>query len=918
MPKETLIEADSAEQALFKKKLKELSGYKGRGTELISVYIPFGTDRSSVMNQLATEMGQSSNIKSPQTRKNVQSALKKISNFLKQTNFSIPNTGMAVFAGNVSPQEGRTDLRMFVVKALKQLRTKLYWCDSSFHLDPLKEMMIPTEVYCFVVMDKREATIALLVGKRYEVIGHFTSNVAGKFRAGGQCLDPETLVVLKDGNIIPISSVEINQGIKNADTTTFLIKDAPIIDKWDVQKKKVTIITKYPRFEITSSPEHVFFTFDKETDSIVEKEASKLTPKDILLMPESIQIEGTIQKLKTEVENTYAITPEGLRKLILQRKEKGLSQKAFGKKVGIHQAVVSALERGIFDPRLEYLKKYCKASGVNFEEFVAKDTIQRRILPSILTEEVAQIAGYFLGDGHYESERIGFSEQRKELAEYYAQKCRETFQSPITVKYRESKGYYQVRASGKALVRYFKENFFPTKLAIETGIPPIFLRSTGPVLGAFLKGLFDAEGYITEYRLGLGVNNPLLAKQIQLALLRFGIISSVHEYDSKQNPYSDVHRFTVDITEKESLSRFLSQIGQFTATDKQAKLVKKVNQTSQKSNVRQLLAGGKHIRKLFEQEGMNTQDFKGVTNFFRNEREMSQFVFRKQILNRVTNPELKKKYNQILGRQLLPVHISSTQKEEVEIPMVDISVENPNFFANGLLVHNSAQRFEHLREEAANDFYKSVSGKINSTLEGKYDKLKGVIVGGPGQTKHDFLALEALDYRIREKIIGTLDLSYTDESGIREIIQRSEDILRSTDLMREKQVISKFMTEVAKDGLATYGQGDVEEALNKGQVSVLILSEGIEWRIIKVKCVNCGEEQLFTIKDPKQEFDENKVKCAKCSSPVEVVEESDYLDHLLESAHAAGTETAVISLDTEEGQQFFNSFGGIGAMLRYK
>ncbi|MFH0970053.1 MAG: peptide chain release factor aRF-1 [Candidatus Diapherotrites archaeon] len=186
MAKETIIEADSAEHALFKKKLKELSGYKGRGTELISVYIPHGTDRGSVMNQLATEMGQSGNIKSPQTRKNVQSALKKISNYLKQINFSIPETGMAVFAGNISPQEGRTDLRLFTIKALKPLRTKLYWCDSSFHLDPLQEMMVPNDVYAFIVMDKREATIALLVGKRYEVIGHFTSNVAGKFRAGGQ------------------------------------------------------------------------------------------------------------------------------------------------------------------------------------------------------------------------------------------------------------------------------------------------------------------------------------------------------------------------------------------------------------------------------------------------------------------------------------------------------------------------------------------------------------------------------------------------------------------------------------------------------------------------------------------------------------------------------------------------------------
>ncbi|MDZ4256157.1 MAG: peptide chain release factor 1, partial [archaeon] len=119
MPKETLLEADSAEQAVFKKKLKELSSYKGRGTELISVYIPPGTDRGAVMNQLSTEMGQSGNIKSPQTRKNVQTALKKISNFLKQTDFKLPPTGLVLFCGNVAETEGRTDIRLFTVKPVK-------------------------------------------------------------------------------------------------------------------------------------------------------------------------------------------------------------------------------------------------------------------------------------------------------------------------------------------------------------------------------------------------------------------------------------------------------------------------------------------------------------------------------------------------------------------------------------------------------------------------------------------------------------------------------------------------------------------------------------------------------------------------------------------------------------------------------
>src|SRR3989338_5022731 len=180
------IESSQSDEGIFKKKLKKLEQYRGRGTELISVYIPGATDRSSVMGQLSEEVSQSSNIKSPQTRKNVQGALRKIINFLKQIDFEIPKNGLVVFAGNVSESEGRTDIRLFTIRPIKELRTKRYWCDSEFHLEPLKEMARPSNAYGLITIDKSEATIAILVGKRYEILGRFTSGIPGKMRAVGQ------------------------------------------------------------------------------------------------------------------------------------------------------------------------------------------------------------------------------------------------------------------------------------------------------------------------------------------------------------------------------------------------------------------------------------------------------------------------------------------------------------------------------------------------------------------------------------------------------------------------------------------------------------------------------------------------------------------------------------------------------------
>src|SRR3989338_5163618 len=174
--------ASEAEKSIFKKKLQKMAEFKGSGTELISLYVPPTADRSSVTGQLTEEMSQSSNIKDPTTRKNVQGALRKIINFLKSIDFKIPELGIVIFCGNVSTRSGRPDIRLFALKTIERLDTKLYWCDSEFHLDPLQKMIKTSEIYGILTMDKREATVAVLRGKRYDIVGHFTSRVHGKER----------------------------------------------------------------------------------------------------------------------------------------------------------------------------------------------------------------------------------------------------------------------------------------------------------------------------------------------------------------------------------------------------------------------------------------------------------------------------------------------------------------------------------------------------------------------------------------------------------------------------------------------------------------------------------------------------------------------------------------------------------------
>lgn len=414
-PHHVLEEVSEAEMAVFKKKLKLLESYKGRHTELITQYIPPGTDRSTVMGQLSEEINQSGNIKSPSTRKNVQGALRKIIGFLKNINFKLPENGIVVFAGNVSKSEGRADIRLFTVTPVRKLKVKLYWCDSAFHIDHLKEMMAPNDFYAIMTIDKNEATVAQLIGRKYEILGHFTSMVPGKARAGGQ----------------------------------------------------------------------------------------------------------------------------------------------------------------------------------------------------------------------------------------------------------------------------------------------------------------------------------------------------------------------------------------------------------------------------------------------------------------------------------------------------------------------SAMRFERLREEAMQDFFKRSAEKFNSYFEPYIPRIKGVLIGGPGMTKNYFMEKKVLHHELEKKILGVVDTAYTDEGGIRELVHKSQDLLKDSELVKERQIIDKFLGEVAKDGLATYGQAEVEKVIAENRMATLIISEDIPWVVFRIFCEHCNNEEVVVVKDPGT-FEESKLRCSKCGSKVETVEEITYLDYMIEKAKAIGANVRVISTETNEGKNFYEGFGGLAALLRYK
>lgn len=252
---------NTKQQYQIRKFLNELRQYRGRHTELVSVYIPSGYDVIKIIQHLAQEQGTASNIKDKTNRLNVQTALEKMIRHLRLYK-KTPDNGLAAFSGNIASQEGKQDIKVWSIEPPVPVNIRLYRCDHVFVLGPLEEMMQINDIYGLIVMDNREATVGFLKGKSIQVIRDFTSSVPGKVKVGGWCLDPETLVLMSNNKTKKISDLLIGDKVMSYDTKNWRLKSSKVTNIWNARRNKVVHIKSgFNNLSIVSSLDHLFYVF---------------------------------------------------------------------------------------------------------------------------------------------------------------------------------------------------------------------------------------------------------------------------------------------------------------------------------------------------------------------------------------------------------------------------------------------------------------------------------------------------------------------------------------------------------------------------------------------------------------------------------------------------------------------------------
>jgi peptide chain release factor subunit 1 len=225
----------------------------------------------------------------------------------------------------------------------------------------------------------------------------------------------------------------------------------------------------------------------------------------------------------------------------------------------------------------------------------------------------------------------------------------------------------------------------------------------------------------------------------------------------------------------------------------------------------------------------------------------------------------------------------------------------------------SAQRFARLRLEAIDNFYQEVAEMADDLFVPRRHEIDGILVGGPSPTKDEFLDGDYLHHELRDKVLGKFDVAYTDESGLKDLVDNASEALADQEIVEDKRDMEEFFEKLNTGEEATYGFEQTRRNLIMGSVDRLLISEDLRSDVVVYECPNGHDE--YEVIDSRHSTPDHE--CSECGEPAEVDERDDVIEHLMSIAEQRGTDTKFISTDFEKGEQLMDAFGGIAGILRY-
>jgi len=516
------------------------------------------------------------------------------------------------------------------------------------------------------------------------MFGDPTTAIGGNI-VGHACLTGDSLIQLGDGGIVEIKEMG-RQNVLAGDFSRMNFENCgseQVFSNPSVEE----IYNIKTNSQINCSALHKFFTV--ENFGVVEKEAEDLKVGDFVAQARKIDIEGEERAVPTFKVRKIGKIPKDSGKLIgdLLRKDE-VTRREVCEKIGITPRQFRRVLNQGSPTSLEVLNNLQdNFSGGQILQIVPLVSNKHRDLriPGVMSSGLAQIFGYFWGDGNFEERGLRFRDERIEVLQFYQGLFKQEFNLDCGISKMSNKNCYTLNVNSKEIKEFFE--------LVMSGILGEIGRSKTDVIRAFIKGFFDAEGHIDKKRAYVKVvqKEDKILRYLQMFLLRLGIRSTIKFGIGKKK--INVLRI-IDKDVKGYL-----QVG-FTAMDKQMRLLESVEECEKTYSYEMMPVSRVELRKLLESCGLKfskvmrsrSGDYKWVSK-----KELEK-AFNVMMNCEIKDRQIKQKINFIFlllrgdfaYEKIREINVKDNKNGEV---LFDFTVPGKeNYIANGFVVHNSTYR----------------------------------------------------------------------------------------------------------------------------------------------------------------------------------------------------------------------------------
>lgn len=206
-----------------------------------------------------------------------------------------------------------------------------------------------------------------------------------------------------------------------------------------------------------------------------------------------------------------------------------------------------------------------------------------KIVNNILSSDVCEIIGYYIGDGNYHN-AIRLSDEKIDVINYFNEKIKKyNIKTSVNDERKYKKNSYTLYLRKDNFIEKYIINLKLNILQNKRFIPKDIMSTTNDNIFSFLRGLFEADGTINTKSkpvISFSTSSKRLAEELKMLMIKVGIeTTNIYE---KNNPYGKW--YVIGIQQKNSIKKFDKYIG-FISKFKKDRLKKLIEKENMNNNL---------------------------------------------------------------------------------------------------------------------------------------------------------------------------------------------------------------------------------------------------------------------------------------------------------------------------------------------